>query len=241
MIVVPIVLTVVAQHTLIGAGHGAFMGAITGTIGGAITSAREEDTIYGVIIGATNAGVKGAVQGAKVGAVFGAIGGVGHAIKLGRSAWLARNYQSLSKGTHPKGYVYSIRDTSNPGRYKIGRTINPAQRLQQIQRGEAGKLQYHCIRQTDNAPALERTLHQKFASSRTQGEWFNLNGRQAREVCKVGGYQRRLQQVADLAGAVASGGAGRQRQRHHRRHPEHISTFWRQIREQSARRQHPQA
>ena len=221
MIVVPIVLTVVAQHALIGAGRGALMGAITGTIGGTITSAREEDTIRGVLIGATSAGVKGAVQGAKVGAVFGAIGGVGHAIHSGRSAWLARNYQSLSKGTHPKGYVYLIQDTSNPGRYKIGRTTNLAQRLPQIQRGEAGKLQYHFIRQTDNAPALERALHQKFASSRMQGEWFNLSGRQIREICKVGGYQRRLQQVADLTGAVASGSAGRQRRRlYHRHHPE---------------------
>ena len=220
MIVVPIVLTVLAQHALIGAGRGALMGAITGTIGGAITSAREEDTIYGVIIGATNAGVKGAVQGAKVGAVFGAIGGVGHAIHLGRSARLARNYQSLSKGTHPKGYVYLIQDTNNPGRYKIGRTINLAQRLQQIQRGEAGKLRYHFIRQTNNTPALERALHQKFASSRMQGEWFSLSSRQVREICKVGGYQRRLQQGIDLAGAVASGGAGRQRWRHYRHHPE---------------------
>ena len=222
MIVVPIVLTVLAQHALVGAGRGALMGAVTGTIGGAITSAREEDTIYGVIIGAANAGLKGAVQGAKVGAVFGAIGGVGHAIHSGRSAWLARNYQSLSKGTHPKGYVYLIQDTNNPGRYKIGRTINPVQRLQQIQRGEAGKLHYHFIRQTDNAPALERALHQKFASSRMQGEWFSLSGRQIREICKVGGYQRRLQQVADLTGAVARGGAGRQRRRLcHRHHPEH--------------------
>lgn len=220
MIVVPIVLTVVAHHALIGAGRGALMGAITGTIGGAITSAREEDTIRGVIVGAASAGVKGAVQGAKVGAVFGAIGGVGHAIHSGRSAWLARNYQSLSKGTHPKGYVYLIQDTSNPGRYKIGRTINPVQRLQQIQRGEAGKLHYHFIRQTDNAPALERLWHQKFASSRMQGEWFSLSGRQIREICKVGGYQRRLQQVADLAGAVGSSSAGRQRRRHHRHHPE---------------------
>ncbi len=220
MIVIPIVLTVVAQHALIGAGRGALMGAITGTIGGAITSAREEDTIYGVIVGATGAGVKGAVQGAKVGAVFGAIGGVGHAIHLGRSARLARNYQSLSKGTHPKGYVYLIQDTNNPGRYKIGRTTNLAQRLQQIQRGEAGKLRYHFIRQTNNTPALERALHQKFASSRMQGEWFSLSSRQVREICKVGGYQRRLQQVADLTGAVASGGAGRQRWRHYRHHPE---------------------
>ena len=182
---IPIVLTVVAHHALIGAGRGALMGAITGTIGGIITSAREEDTIRGVLIGATSTGVKGAVQGAKVGALFGAIGGVGHAINSGRSAWLARNYQSLSKGTHPKGYVYSIRDTSNPGRYKIGRTINPAQRLQQIQRGEAGKLQYHCIRQTDNAPALERAWHQKFASSRTQGEWFALDAAQIGEIRRM--------------------------------------------------------
>lgn len=217
MIVVPIVLTVVAQHTLIGAGQGALMGAITGAIGGTITSAREEDTIRGVIAGAVSTGVKGAMQGAKVGAVFGVIGGVGHAINLGRSAWLARNYQSLPKGTHPKGYVYAIRDTSKPGRYKIGRTINPSQRLRQIQRGQVGKLKYHCIRQTDNAPALERALHQKFASSRTQGEWFNLNGRQAREICRRGfGYQRRLRQVVELA---LAGGAVRQSRQHHRRHP----------------------
>ena len=108
-----------------------------------------------------------------------------HKAKSPRLNVSVHNYKVLPKAKAPAGYVYVIRDTSNPGRYKIGRTINPAQRLQQIQRGEAGKLQYHFIRQTDNAPALERAWHQKFANSRTQGEWFALDDAQVGEIRRM--------------------------------------------------------
>ena len=226
MIVIPIAL-VIAQHALIGAGRGALMGAITGTIGGTITSAREGDTIRGIIVVATNAGLKGAVQGAKVGAVFGAIGGVGHAIHLGRSARLARNYQKLPRDVRSGGYLYVMDDTANAVS-KIGVTKNPARRIAEVQRQVGSKLNYTGIMPVDDMRAVERAWHRHFASQNIRHpnhlrgrEWFKLSGRQAREIYKVGGRQLRLQQVADLAGAVASGGAGRQRRRlYHRHHPE---------------------
>lgn len=184
MVVVPVALAIIAQQALVGAGQGAAFGAITGAAGGAITCAKSDGSTYEVFRSAVHLGAKGALTGAASGLALGAAGGVFKAVTgLGKCAWLAKNYRSLPKAAHPEGYIYAIENASD-GLDKVGRTINPSLRLSQIQRQSTNTVKYACLARTKNAPALERALHQTFASKRVKGEWFDLGIRQMANLVK---------------------------------------------------------
>lgn len=71
------------------------------------------------------------------------------------------------------GYVYLLQ--SPTGAYKIGRTINPANRLKTFTVKLPFEVEYICTIKTPDMVALEQELHARFASKRINGEWFALN------------------------------------------------------------------
>ncbi len=95
------------------------------------------------------------------------------------------NYKTLPKLRAPAGYVYVIRDVSHTGQYKIGRTNHPATRLNQFGVTLPFETKVIAILETNDAPALERELHQYYAARRTRGEWFDLTDRQIQEIRSV--------------------------------------------------------
>ena len=95
------------------------------------------------------------------------------------------NYKDLPKLNAPAGYVYVIQDMSHSQQYKIGRTNHPASRLNRFGVELPIKTEVIAILRTDDDKELERRLHQKFASSRTEGEWFALDSAQIDEIRRM--------------------------------------------------------
>ena len=119
-------------------------------------------------------------------------GAISAPVRLARNLRHARNYQSLPKGTGNSGYVYVMDDVSTPGRYKIGKTIQPEARLKQVQsdlnKVGGGELKYRCIIKTDNMKAMEDTLHYANKSRNLPDfgvgtEWFALTAAQVAAAC----------------------------------------------------------
>lgn len=106
-----------------------------------------------------------------------------------RSQMNARNYVNLSRGTGNRGYVYVMDDVSNPGRYKIGKTTRPANRLSEVQSKTGLKLDYSCIIGTDDMKSLEGALFEEFERQRRRNlvpgttEMFILNAAQVAAAC----------------------------------------------------------
>ena len=107
------------------------------------------------------------------------------------SNFSSRNYKKLPKLEAPTGYVYVIKDTKYL-KYKIGFTIHPKQRIKDIQRNEAGKLEYVHIVQTDDARATESYLHDRYKKFRIRKdrEWFQLNNPQLQEIRNLGRHKQ---------------------------------------------------
>ena len=113
--------------------------------------------------------------------------------RLFKSLKNARNYLNLPKGSGEQGYVYVMDDVATPGRYKIGKTIQPDKRLKQVQSdlnksSVSGKVEYACIISTDNMSILETTLKQQFKSQNLRRfpagtEWFSLSAAQVAAAC----------------------------------------------------------
>lgn len=70
------------------------------------------------------------------------------------------------------GYVYLVKSVT--GFYKIGRTVNPHNRLRTFNVKLPFEIEYEHVIQTNNMYALESKLHAQFADKRVNGEWFNL-------------------------------------------------------------------
>ena len=75
-------------------------------------------------------------------------------------------------------------DVTTPGRYKIGKTIEPPKRIKAVQndlnKTVGGKVDYTCIIPTNNVSGLETSLHKKYAAQNLRDfpagtEWFMLN------------------------------------------------------------------
>ena len=72
-----------------------------------------------------------------------------------------------------RGYTYLI---TNGREYKIGITTKtPQSRVVELQTGSPTKITISGYSYNINALAMERKLHEKFASKRLEGEWFSLN------------------------------------------------------------------
>lgn len=75
----------------------------------------------------------------------------------------------------PAGYVYLLKDVEISQRYKIGYTRNPSQRLKRFDVVLPFKTKLISLIKAQNARLLENWLHKRFASSRREGEWFDLS------------------------------------------------------------------
>lgn len=79
--------------------------------------------------------------------------------------------QDIKRYQANQGYVYLIHAVGTD-RYKIGRSVNPVARLEQLK----GQAPYPLVIVNDfwtpDAIADEKQLHKTFASNRVHGEWF---------------------------------------------------------------------
>ena len=91
----------------------------------------------------------------------------------------------LPPKTHPAGYVYVIQDVDISMLYKIGRTINPKDRLNKFAVELPFATEIVAIVATDDAPTLEWQLHQRYTEARKRGESFDLTPSQVREICDL--------------------------------------------------------
>ena len=118
-----------------------------------------------------------------------ATSGIGSGYRLLRNKLNARLFARLSKGSGNNGYVYVMDDITTPGRYKIGKTIDPPTRIKAVQSKTGLKLDYTCIIGTDDMKSLEKTLFQEFDRQRRRDlvpgttEIFLLNAAQLASAC----------------------------------------------------------
>lgn len=72
------------------------------------------------------------------------------------------------------GYVYVIKDVSVTGYHKIGRTNNPERRLREFTVKLPFETHLVMLIESENAAALEKSLHSLLNYTRIRGEWFDL-------------------------------------------------------------------
>ena len=70
------------------------------------------------------------------------------------------------------GYIYLLQ--SPTGVYKIGRSIDPENRIKTFGLKLPFEVEYICLIETKDMVELERELHERFEEQRVNGEWFNL-------------------------------------------------------------------
>jgi hypothetical protein len=83
-----------------------------------------------------------------------------------------------------KGFVYLIQ--SPTGAYKIGRTVDPADRLKTFAVKLPFEVEYLVLLGTDDMYKLETRLHRKFKKQRINGEWFKLSYEDIKYIEQVG-------------------------------------------------------
>lgn len=77
-----------------------------------------------------------------------------------------------SRATKKSGYVYLLESAT--GHYKIGRTIDPDNRIRTFGVKLPFEVEYACIIGTSDMYGLEMRLHNLYAQKRVNGEWFDL-------------------------------------------------------------------
>jgi hypothetical protein len=82
-------------------------------------------------------------------------------------------------------YVYLVKSLSKPRMFKIGRSVNPYERLATLQTGSPVPLSLvgfvKCL-SPKNTMYVESQFHRRFARSRRIGEWFQLSNQ---DFCKI--------------------------------------------------------
>lgn len=93
-------------------------------------------------------------------------------VELQRRQNIPEPQKEPKKQSARTGYVYLIQ--SPTGTYKIGRTVDPDNRMKTFTVKLPFEVEYVCTIQTEDMHALEKQLHGHFASKRVSGEWFSL-------------------------------------------------------------------
>lgn len=83
-----------------------------------------------------------------------------------------------------KGFVYLIQ--SPTGAYKIGRTVDPGDRLKTFAVKLPFEVEFLVLLGTDDMYKLEAKLHRKFKKQRINGEWFRLSHDDIKYIQQVG-------------------------------------------------------
>lgn len=114
-------------------------------------------------------------------------------VRLLRSLQNARNYRTLARGQGEKGYFYVMKDINSGGKYKFGKTIQPKERLKQVQANlnkssVGGKVEYTCIISTDRKSSLEKSMKNRYEAQNIKNypagtEWFILSAAQVAAAC----------------------------------------------------------
>ncbi len=92
---------------------------------------------------------------------------------------------SIGKPLNAGGFVYLMR--RDDGCHKIGISIAPEKRLIQIQRKHPSAYIVSTFYSKECADA-ENELHDMFAASRKDGEWFDLDGRELQFIYSISDY-----------------------------------------------------
>ncbi len=71
-----------------------------------------------------------------------------------------------------KSHVYIIELIKT---VKIGMSVDPHERVQNVKVGIGEEIKHLHIYEVDNMAFVEKQLHDMFAFSRLEGEWFNKN------------------------------------------------------------------
>ena len=79
------------------------------------------------------------------------------------------------------GYVYLI-GTTTFGWYKIGKSITPEIRIKDLGILLPFKITIIGVWKAVNHHLMEKTLHEIYASSRINGEWFEFTAKEAYDV-----------------------------------------------------------
>ena len=94
------------------------------------------------------------------------------------------------------GYIYLVQAVSPYNHYKIGLSKEPVKRIESM----GVKLPFpieviHLIQASDRYVA-EKSLHNRYAHKRVNGEWFELSEQDVKDICSI--------QIIDIAGEVLS-------------------------------------
>lgn len=90
-----------------------------------------------------------------------------------RNKRLARPSQKKAPKRTAPGYVYLVQSPTTA--YKIGRTVNPDDRISTFSVKLPFEVEYVAVIKTVDMIGLEHSLHQRFADKRVNGsEWFHL-------------------------------------------------------------------
>lgn len=73
------------------------------------------------------------------------------------------------------GWVYVLRAEDGSRRYKIGHSRRPIARATELGTKLPFPVTLLCVVQSDDMQGLEDALHERFAESRLEGEWFELD------------------------------------------------------------------
>lgn len=90
-----------------------------------------------------------------------------------RNDGMPRKASRGKRSGESKGYVYLLQSPSTA--YKIGRTVNPENRMKTFGIQLPFEVEYLAVIPTDDMYLLEATLHERFAYKRLNGEWFELS------------------------------------------------------------------
>lgn len=81
------------------------------------------------------------------------------------------------------GFVYFIRPKGTEGPTKIGHSLEPSQRLVELERFSPFRLEVAAMIPGDNK--LERRIQNSFADFHSHGEWFAINPRLTKSIADL--------------------------------------------------------
>lgn len=84
------------------------------------------------------------------------------------------------------GFIYLV-SAKGANRYKIGLTTNIERRFKRLEQQAPFPLVLIHFFATSDCLTSESALHQRFASSRVHGEWFELTDEDVKEICAIEG------------------------------------------------------
>ncbi|MEM6280562.1 MAG: GIY-YIG nuclease family protein [Chloroflexota bacterium] len=82
-----------------------------------------------------------------------------------------------------EGYVYLLQ--SDSGHWKIGRALDPENRLQTFTVKLPFEVEYKHLIPCKDYIAAEKDLHKRYAHRRTDGEWFALTEEDVAAICNI--------------------------------------------------------